>query len=105
MNAAKTLLNFVLAGTLLGILVASWAGPHFIGWYNETPLATQTMCNLPQVIRHVSSDLLTWQTIGAGVGAAVFLVLGIVFTVRANRKAREQETQTPPPAAPSQTAP
>ncbi|MCP3163456.1 hypothetical protein [Myxococcus qinghaiensis] len=105
MNAAKTLLNFVLGGALLGILVASWAGPHFIGWYNETPLATQTMCNLPQVIRQVSSDLLTWQTIGAGVGAAVFLVLGILFTVRSNRKAREQQTRTPPPAAPPQTTP
>ncbi|NTX05352.1 hypothetical protein HUA74_27670 [Myxococcus sp. CA051A] len=105
MNAAKTLLNFVLAGTLLGILVASWAGPHFIGWYNETPLATQTMCNLPQVVRNVSSDLLTWQTIGAGIGAAAFLALGILFTLRGNRKAREQEAQTPPPAAPSQTAP
>ncbi|NVJ28785.1 MULTISPECIES: hypothetical protein [Myxococcus] len=105
MNAAKTLLNFVLGGALLGILIASWAGPHFIGWYNETPLATQTMCNLPQVIRHVSSELLTWQTIGAGVGATVFLVLGILFTIRSNRKAREQETRTPPPAAPAETAP
>ncbi|MFY2556140.1 hypothetical protein ACN469_00695 [Corallococcus terminator] len=103
MNTAKTLLNFVLAGALLGILVASWVGPSAIGWYNETPLATQTMCNLPQVIQKVSSDLLGWQSVGAGIGAAVFLVLGILFTVSMNRKARRQET--PPPGAPSQTAP
>jgi len=97
MNTAKTLLNFVLAGTLLGALVASWVGPHAIGWYNETPLATQTMCNLPEVVRNVTSQLLTWQVIGAGIGAAVFLALGILFTLRMNKKARPPSS--PPPAA------
>ncbi|WP_342378224.1 hypothetical protein NVS55_02610 [Myxococcus stipitatus] len=105
MNAAKTLLNFVLSGTLLGVLVASWAGPHFIGWYNETPLATQTMCNLPKVVHEVTSTLLTWQMVGAGIGAVVFLVLGILFSVRANRKAQREGTHTPPPPATSQPAP
>ncbi|MBZ4395530.1 hypothetical protein OWM54_18400 [Myxococcus sp. MISCRS1] len=102
MNAAKTLLNFVLLGTLLGVLVASWVGPNYLGWYNETPLASQTMCNLPEVIRNVTTDLIHYQTIGAGVGAFIFLVLGVLFVMRANRKARD--TGAPPPAAP-QTAP
>ncbi|MCP3065477.1 hypothetical protein LXT21_42610 [Myxococcus sp. K38C18041901] len=102
MNAAKTLLNFVLLGTLLGVLVASWVGPNYLGWYNETPLATQTMCNLPEVIRNVTTDLIHYQTIGAGVGALVFLVLGVLFVLRANRKAKD--LGAPPPAAP-QTAP
>jgi hypothetical protein len=101
MNTAKTLLNFVLAGTLLGILVASWAGPTFIGWYNETPLATQVMCNLPEVVRNVSASLLTWQATGAGIGAVVFLVLGILVARRASRRARLEKT---PPAAPGATA-
>ena len=81
MNTAKTLLNFVLSGALLGILVASWAGPNFIGWYNETPLAAQA--------------------VGAGIGALVFLVLGILFARRATRRARLEKT---PPAAPGATA-
>ncbi|MCP3098308.1 hypothetical protein LZ198_05375 [Myxococcus sp. K15C18031901] len=96
MNTAKTLLNFVLVGTLLGAVVASLVGPHAIGWYNETPLATQTMCNLPQVVRNVTSQLLTWQVIGAGIGAAAFLALGVVFTLRMKKKA-----QARPPAPPS----
>lgn len=105
MNAAKTLLNFVLLGTLLGILVASWVGPNYLGWYNETPLATQTMCNLPEVIRNVTSDLIHYQTIGAGVGALAFLVLGVLFVLRANRKARDSHPGAPPPPAAPQTAP
>ncbi len=103
MNTAKTLLNFVLAGALLGIVVASWMGPAFLGWYNETPFATQTVCNLPQVIRGTTSSLLTYQASGAGIGALVMLVLGVLFVRRANRKALERAGQTPP-ATPGATA-
>ncbi|MBZ4420270.1 hypothetical protein [Myxococcus sp. RHSTA-1-4] len=108
MNTAKTLLNFVLAGALLGIAAASWIGPSFLGWYNETPYATQTMCNLPEVIRKTASDVLTYQAVGAGIGAFVMLVLGVLFVRRASRRARMQAGQTPPtappPAAPRATA-
>ncbi|WP_163997648.1 hypothetical protein [Pyxidicoccus caerfyrddinensis] len=104
MNTAKTLFNFVLAGALLGIVVASLVGPAFLGWYNETPFATQTVCNLPQVIRGTTSSLLTYQAIGAGIGALVMLILGVLFVRRAGRRAREQAGTTPPPATPSATA-
>jgi hypothetical protein len=103
MNTAKTLLNFVLAGALLGIVVASWMGPAFLGWYNETPFATQTMCNLPEVIRRTTGSLLTYQAIGSGIGGLVMLVLGILFVRRASRRARAQVEQTPP-ATPGATA-
>jgi len=103
MNVAKTLLNFVLAGALLGIVVASWLGPSFLGWYNETPYATQTMCNLPDVIRRTSASLLSYQATGAGIGGFVMLVLGILFVRRAGRRARAQAGQTPP-ATPGATA-
>ena len=98
MNTAKTLLNFVLAGALLGIVIASWVGPAFLGWYNETPYATQTVCNLPDVIRKTSSEVLTYQAIGAGIGSVVMLVLGVLFVRRASRKARMQAGPTPPAA-------
>jgi hypothetical protein len=103
MNVAKTLLNFVLAGALLGIVVASWLGPSFLGWYNETPYATQTMCNLPDVIRRTSASLLSYQATGAGIGGFIMLVLGILFVRRASRRARAQAGQTPP-ATPGATA-
>ncbi|MFP2928589.1 hypothetical protein ACLESO_26020 [Pyxidicoccus sp. 3LG] len=104
MNTAKTLLNFVLAGALLGIVAASWVGPAFLGWYNETPFATQTMCNLPEVIRGTSASLLGYQAIGAGIGALVMLVLGVLLVRRSNRRAQAQADQTPP-ASPPPTAP
>lgn len=105
MNAAKTLLNFVLTGALLGALIASWVSPRFISWNNTTEFATRTDCNLPYVIDLVTSKLLTWQLVGAGIGAVVFLVLGIFFRIRMNRKAQKEGARTPPPPASSQTMP
>jgi xanthine/uracil permease len=100
MAVLKSLLTFMLVGTLLGNQAATYAAPHFMAWYNETPLASQTVCNLPQVVRQVTSELIQAQLIGSGIGAAVFLVLGILV-VRA--RARKQRPQ--PPAAPSPQAP
>jgi xanthine/uracil permease len=96
MAVLKTLLTFMLAGAFLGNQAATLAAPHFMAWYNETPLASQTVCNLPQVVREVTSDLIHAQLVGSGIGAGVCLVLGILF-VRA--RARKQRPQ--PPAAPT----
>jgi hypothetical protein len=97
----KTVLTFMLAGAFLGNLVASLAAPHFMEWYNSTSLATQTMCNLPQVVRDVSDQLIRAQLIGSGVGAVASLVLGVLF-VRA--RTRKQQATPPPPAAPTPAA-
>jgi hypothetical protein len=99
MAKLKTVLTFMLAGALLGNLVATFTAPMFIEWYNSTPLAAQTMCNLPQVVRDVSSQLIRTQFIGSGIGAVVFLVLGIVF-LRARAK-RQQALPPQPPVTPT----
>ncbi len=101
MAKLKTVLTFMLAGAFLGNLVATFTAPRFMTWYNSTPLASQTMCNLPQVVQDVTSQLIQAQFIGSGIGAAVFLVLGILF-VRARAK---KQKSTPPPAAPTPTPP
>ena len=98
MPKLKTVLTFMLAGAFLGNLVATFAAPGILEWYNSTSLATQTMCNLPQVIRDVSSQLIRAQFIGSGIGAVVFLVLGILF-VRA--RARKPGALPPQPPAPT----
>ncbi|WP_224249209.1 hypothetical protein [Hyalangium gracile] len=101
MARLKTVLTFMLAGAFLGNLVASLAAPQFMEWYNSTALATQTMCNLPEVVRKVTDDLIRAQLIGSGIGAGAFLVLGILF-VRARTK--KERATPPPPAAPTPTA-
>ncbi|MDY7226022.1 hypothetical protein [Hyalangium rubrum] len=95
MDKLKTVLTFMLAGAFLGNLVATFAAPSFMEWYNSTPLASQTMCNLPQVVRDVTSQLVRAQFIGSGIGAAVFLVLSIFF-IRARAKKQRALSATPP---------
>jgi hypothetical protein len=102
MATLKTLLTFILAGAFLGLATASWAGPHFLTWYNTAPLGAQTMCDLPKVIQGVTADLLRYQLIGTLTGAGAFLVLGIVFVVWRNK--RQKLTQQPP-APPTQPHP
>ncbi len=98
MTKLKTVLTFMLAGAFLGNVVATLAAPSFMEWYNTTTLATQTMCNLPQVVRDVTSQLIRTQFIGSVIGAVVFMVLGIVF-LRA--RAKRQKGLTPQPPAPT----
>ena len=98
MDKLKTVLTFMLAGAFLGNLVATFIAPSIIEWYNSTELATQTMCNLPEVVNKVTSKLIRAQFIGSGIGAVAFLVLGILF-VRA--QARKQPAPPPQPPAPT----
>ncbi|WP_395853929.1 hypothetical protein [Cystobacter fuscus] len=101
--ALKTLLTFILAGAFGGLATASWLGPKWLEWDNTTRIqATQMMCNLPEVIRSVSAQLLGYQLTGTGVGAGIGLVLGIVFLVMRSKK--QKAPQVPPATPPSATA-
>ncbi|WNG31348.1 hypothetical protein F0U62_04460 [Cystobacter fuscus] len=103
MAALKTLLTFILAGAFGGLATASWLGPKWLEWDNTTRIqATQMMCNLPEVIRSVSAQLLGYQLTGTGVGAGIGLVLGIVFLVMRSKK--QKAPQVPPATPPSATA-
>lgn len=98
MAKLKTVLTFVLAGALVGNLVTTFTAPRFMEWYNSTELATQTVCNLPDVIQKVTSQLIQAQLMGTGIGAGLFLVLGILFV----RRRPPSQQSAPPPAAPTQ---
>lgn len=96
MAVLKTLLTFLLAGAFLGLATASYAAPKFLEWNNSTTFpSVQTVCDLPAVVRKVSSELLHYQLIGTLVGAAVFLVLGIALVAMRRNKGVQ-----PPPAQP-----
>ena len=89
---------FMLAGALLGAVVASFVVPPVLAWYNETGKISsasqvQTLCNLPELIRYTSSRLLRGQLIGAAIGALLLLYPGIVAA------RREDDESIPAPSA------
>lgn len=102
MATVKTLLTFVLAGAFLGLASASWLAPKWLEWDNTPRIqATQAMCDLPQVIRQVSQQLLSYQLTGTLVGAGVMLVLGILYTVSRAKKRKQAAPPQPPLTPPS----
>jgi hypothetical protein len=87
MSPAKTILNLMMVGALLGAVVASFVVPPVLGWYNEPGAISpgkpvETLCNVPVLIRYATRRLIEGQLIGAAIGAAIFLVLGIILTRR-----------------------
>ncbi len=93
MNMFKTLLAYVFAGAWLGGALASWLGPTFLEWYNTAgaEFGTQTVCDVPKIIRLVTGKLIGYQLVGSGIGALTALVLGIVI-VRTLAKRRAAQT-------------
>jgi hypothetical protein len=85
----KTVLIFVLAGGLLGGLIASLIVPPALTWY-ITPgglpegAQIQALVQIPEVIRYATGKLMKAQAIGVGIGAIGGLIAGILF-VRRNK--------------------
>jgi hypothetical protein len=97
----KSLLIWILAGVLLGIAAASVIVPPMLSWYNEAGYLSQgsqpsAVVNLPQVVRYTTDRLIRGQAIGGGIGAILFLVLGLVFGGRG--RARRAAAESTPPA-------
>ena len=76
------ILVFVLAGALLGIVVASLVVPPALSWYT-TPgglpqgAQIQALVQIPEVIRYSTGRLIQGQMIGAAIGAIVGLGVGL----------------------------
>jgi hypothetical protein len=89
----KTLLNFLLAGALLGVVVASVVVPPALSWYT-TPgglpegAQIQALVEIPEVIRYSTGRLLRWQAIGGAIGAVAGLGGSILLARRNRLKAR-----------------
>ena len=81
MSATRRILGFMLFGAILGLVVASFAVPPALGWYNSTGKIAganpvETLCNVPELIRYATTRLLEGQLIGAVAGAILFAVVG-----------------------------
>ncbi|HUK33257.1 MAG TPA: hypothetical protein VLV86_05065 [Vicinamibacterales bacterium] len=95
----KTTLILILAGALIGIVVASFAVPPALAWYTAPgglPQGTQiqALVQIPEVIRYATGRLMHWQLIGAGIGAALGLVGGLVANFRTRPMSAAPVTRT-----------
>jgi hypothetical protein len=93
MAIVKILAGWISGGALLGLIVASFLGPKWLGWYNSVGITTgqQALCDVPKLTDEITHRLLVLQAEGALAGGIIALGVGI-FVVVKNRK-------SPPPAA------
>jgi hypothetical protein len=86
----KNVLIFVLAGALLGIVVASVVVPPALAWYTAPGglpqgAQIQALVQIPEVIRYSTGRLIRGQMIGAAIGAIVGLGAGFFATARSRQ--------------------
>ena len=79
----KTALIFMLAGALLGVVVASYVVPPALSWYSAPGglpqgAQIQAIVQIPEIIRYATTKLMRGQVIGGVVGAMLGLVAGIL---------------------------
>ena len=82
-GGVKTTVIYMLAGAILGAIIASFIVPPMLSWYTSPGglpqgAQIQAVVQIPEVIRYATSKLMLWQSISAGLGAALGLVLGIL---------------------------
>ena len=83
MNALKTFLVWILLGAVLGGVAASLVGPGYLTWDN-TATDPSAMCNCLKTSRNTATELIQIQSIGAVIGAVLFLVLGFLVRRRSH---------------------
>jgi hypothetical protein len=93
----------MLAGAIVGVVVASLIVPPLLGWYAAPGglpqgAQVQAVVQIPEVIRYATSRLLLGQTIGAGLGAAAGLVVYLLWRSgrAASRPAPRPDGDRPP---------
>lgn len=99
MGVLKRISVWTLIGAVLGAVVATVVGPGMVAWYNA-PGSGTALCNCAEIIRSTADSLVHAQLIGAGAGAAVFLILSIVLSVRGRKKSPPAELSASAPTAP-----
>jgi len=91
----KNAIIYVLAGALIGVVVASFVVPPMLSWYMTPGGVAQgaAVVQIPETIRYTTSRLLWGQAIGGSIGA----VVGAIFAIATRRK---PAPAIAPPAAP-----
>ena len=87
----KTTIILVLAGAIIGAVVASYVVPPALAWYTAPGglpegAQIQAIVQIPEVIRYSTGRLIRGQLIGGAIGATVGLIVGIALSVRSRPK-------------------
>lgn len=99
MALMRAVLNFAVAGALIGILSVTLAGPSMIGWDN-TAGNGDGMCICGPTARRGADTLITYQMRGVAGGSILFAIAGTVFMLKRRKKVGSTPA-APPPAAPA----
>jgi hypothetical protein len=89
----RQVMNFMVAGALLGILAVSLLGPSFIQWDNSGGTGADPRCLCGETARRGADRIIAYQMNGGAGGAVVGAIIGTLFAARRKKKA----------AAPGQT--
>ncbi len=84
----------MLAGALLGVVVASYVVPPALSWYAapgglSQGAQVQAIVQIPEIIRYATTTLMRGQLIGGAAGGILGLVAGILFVRRGGRRERQ----------------
>jgi hypothetical protein len=87
----KTTIILVLAGAIVGAVIASYVVPPALAWYSAPGglpegAQIQAIVQIPEVIRYSTGRLIRGQLIGGAIGATVGLIVGIALGVRSRPK-------------------
>ena len=87
----KTTIILVLAGAIIGAVIASYVVPPALAWYTAPGglpegAQIQAIVQIPEVIRYSTGRLIRGQLIGGAIGATVGLIVGIALGVRSKPK-------------------
>ena len=87
----KTTIILVLAGAIIGAVIASYVVPPALAWYTAPGglpegAQIQAIVQIPEVIRYSTGRLIRGQLIGGAIGATVGLIVGIALGVRSRPK-------------------
>jgi hypothetical protein len=95
----KMTLILMLAGALIGVVVASFIVPPALAWYTAPgglPQGTQiqALVQIPEVIRYATGRLLHGQLIGGAIGAGLGLIGGLALNFRGRSMTAAPVTRT-----------
>lgn len=99
MAVLRAVLNFVVAGALVGILTVTLVGPKLITWDN-TAGNGDGMCMCGIAAGRGADTLITYQMRGVAGGALLGAIAGAVILLQRRKKVASTPA-APPPATPA----